>query len=398
MPKDKFLPYINIFCFFFTFINIIFYFVGYDYLGVNPHIDYYDALVILSFCFSAYTGPTIIQDLFFKYKQEYYWFFDSSTIDIFFLIFISLCIFLNTNNYIIDISFLIVLGSLVLGYKFFKQSLKTPLVWTSMVLGSIIGLLMTAYLFSWGKWQSPFLTEQFALMHTDALFHPTIVHLFNTYKFSTTGLNSAIYLKYHWGTHLFFSGLSNLLHIHPVDTFSLLYPFYILPLSLKYIYIFSNRISSLFLFKEINPLLVISLFLIYYFNISLMHFLIWLSESVLFGIVITLMYLSILLRYSTLINSKFFLLFSFVICIVITTIKGPIGIILLGVLSWLMIRTYLFSKERRRWLFVLPLIIIGVYSFINMYLLQDAHLGTSQNSIKNFFLKHSFSDICLNNM
>jgi hypothetical protein len=68
------------------------------------------------------------------------------------------------------------------------------------------------------------------IINGDLLFHTTVAEMLRTYGVATTGLYETPYMSFHYGSHVVFAGLSNLLNTSALEAYSNLFPLFFLPL------------------------------------------------------------------------------------------------------------------------------------------------------------------------
>ena len=79
-------------------------------------------------------------------------------------------------------------------------------------------------------------------VHIDTLFHTSISHIFLKHHVISTGLHGTPYLHYHYGTHVIFAGLSNLVGVKPIVFYNIFYPIIFVPLIIKSFFVLSQKV------------------------------------------------------------------------------------------------------------------------------------------------------------
>jgi hypothetical protein len=184
----------------------------------------------------------------------------------------------------------------------------------------------------------------------DQLFHSSISNMFLTTGWPTTGLDGSPFFQYHWGSHILFAGLKNLIGINTILFYNVVYPAIFIPLFFKSFFSFLHR---LFIFKheESVPVLFVTalLAIIYSFgfgNMTGIQAMPLVTESLAVSIVFTFLYGSVLLAYvsekskNQLISNQF-ILFSTAIILIIASTKISTGFVLAAGLLYLALRTTL---------------------------------------------------------
>jgi len=237
-----------------------------------------------------------------------------------------------------------IVGISVLG--FYLQKLVRHVKYREIILTVLLAGVFGIYVSSvcWGTgYHSPFFTERILLgiAHVDTLFHAAITNLFQTYGYPSIGLDGALKLKYHAGSHLVFGSLAGITNIHVLGFYNISYPVIFIPLYFKAILLLTLQITTSNSLNW-NPFLSYMGIAICWLSLPWpldMHP--FVSESNLLALTVAIFFGSIVVEY----KYRYWIpLLYFLIILLIFFLKISVGAIVFGSISYLIVRAGLIKK------------------------------------------------------
>lgn len=236
------------------------------------------------------------------------------------------------------------MGVIVLSWYFARLLIcvKLSVTLAILFLGSLFGVYI-AYVF-WGVgYHSPFFTERILLgvANIDTLFHTAIANLFQTYGYPTTGIDGAILIHYHVGSHFVLGSLAGLTNIHVQDFYNLSYPIIFIPLYFKAVLLLTQELikgTSLTWVSILAFIGIIICWLTLEWPLNRQPFV---SESNMLALTVALLLGSILVIH----HSTWWIAFVlFILTLSVFSLKISVGAVVAGCLSFLFFRTRGYRK------------------------------------------------------
>lgn len=165
----------------------------------------------------------------------------------------------------------------------------------------------------------------------DTLFHAAVSNsIVNEQTVSTRVFGSSSF-PYHWFSHFVFGGLAKFAHVGSITFYNWVYPVFIIPVFVKYLFIFYQHILNYFnLIKE--------KYLLAFFPALLLYFFIFLgiggfpsylsSESLILAHIFQFIFWSLVLKYhSKIMSDKPLLLILFIVLLILLFTKVSVGLL-----------------------------------------------------------------------
>jgi hypothetical protein len=159
-----------------------------------------------------------------------------------FLTFIGLCIAGYASSlFSVSIAPVIAVAgcvAFVLNVYLILKDTAASLLKTLCYVGATVYIAISVSSQAWFHLSNPLMLESIAAipnpkLSADVLFHASIVQMMNTFGIPTTGLNGVAPINYHYGSHILFLQITNLLKIHPIAFYQMVYVILCIPFLFK---------------------------------------------------------------------------------------------------------------------------------------------------------------------
>lgn len=254
------------------------------------------------------------------------------------------------NWLLISISVIFLIYHIYLIFLGSKFKISTYLRYILYLVIMIPPSILLVTIFYNSGYQNPLFMERIVSgeAQIDTIFHSALSFIFLNTHIPSTALNATPYVHYHYGSHIIFAGLSNLVNVKPIVFYNIFYPIVFVPFFLKSILMLSNSVLKKKL-NNLKPIILIYsslvglLFLLPQTLLSL--YLPYISESYTVAISISFLILYDIMFMLNSINDTRWILFkilaySILGLLVLVFFKVSVGYIFLGIISYLLFRYY----------------------------------------------------------
>jgi len=352
-------------------------------LGLHPFISSSSYFYIWSLATVLFLLPDFLVYKFCKVEK---WYNSSEYFTIVVLIGLSLLGLFGSKFTVIDYFIYPIVMSAILLVTWALYRIWGEVQYMSILLPAFMGFVFVLDIYQ-SEGLSPFFYEKIVMGtgFIDTLNHAAITNIFSNHLASSTGVDGILHYSYHWGSHAIFGGLKNLLGIDSISFYNVGYPSIFVVLLFKSMLGLVLRLNKYLLSNKLETNVVL-VFMIFLFSTNLLttRVFFWLESTTMANIMIML-YLGILLMYLR--DKKdvgtHFLLFSFLVFLIISTIKISHGFVIISGMGYLILRTQRDIKLLAT-MFVLGLI-ISLFVF-NYVLLIDKVVDTGRNLNGNMLI------------
>ncbi len=314
------------------------------------------------------------------------------------IILFSLILIGSVDKYSVFMTYLIIFsGILGLFYicRFFSKD------YILLLIAVVPSGIFIVTLFYSGGYHSPLFIEKVIIgqAHMDTLFHCSIANIFNSIGYPSAGLNTTPFIHYHFASHILFASLSNILSINIVDFYNIAYPAIFIPLSLKSVFLFSDKLA-IFKFKQPVNLLLLLTIIVFLYSTKIFPSPIhpFVSESNLISLMLTFFLFSVFFDLDKFKKPNLsFFLFSFFVLLWICFSKISTGLVVISVISYLYLKLNGFRIKNILILFFVGIVwLLPVIFFVSPLSISSAIRESTlpRMYINLWFLSESFVTYC----
>ena len=205
--------------------------------------------------------------------------------------------------------------------------------------------------------------------HIDVLFFSSMGSMFSTLGWASTGIDGAPYIPYHWGAYAVMGGLKTWTGINMLMFINVAYPAIFLPLFIKSLFSFLQRLT---IYKGVSPvnILFAFAFLVFVYSLPLAGFQFaspMSSESFSIAIIFTFLYASNVISFisGSHKNRNLFFLYSMSMILLIFIFKISNGFLCLTGMAYFYLRVY--NNYKNFMIAFTGMLIIAVFIYLFIY-------------------------------
>lgn len=198
--------------------------------------------------------PDIVKPMF-NLKDK--WYTSSESITVILLVTLTATGFFIESDFVLSFlkSVISILAIVSIIYVLINKKVEKSFRFTTVFV--FLAAFLTVFSYAEGYISMLFFEQVIlGMVHRDTMYHMSISEILQSMKLVSTGLHGAEMMNYHWGSHLIYSSLANILELDAMVIYNYGSPLIFIPLIIKHTVQFLNALSFKLGLNEINPFLL----------------------------------------------------------------------------------------------------------------------------------------------